>query len=108
MTLTNKTLEHFLEWKVNNKNLSTIEVLDFKYLSTISQNALIIEFFDSVGIYIEIKTDVYTVTGFGNKCDYYIKVGKKMFYDEMYKTRQEATIQAITKANDIYNNTYKV
>ena len=102
MTLTNKTLEHFLEWKVNNKNLSTIEVLDFKYLSTTSQNALIIEFFDSVGIYINV---FYKYIWRVEIRDSQSSLLSTLDY-AVFDTRQEATIQAITKANDIYNVRY--
>ena len=104
MILTNKTLEHFLEWKANNKNLSTIEVLDFKHLSVTIQNALIIEFFDSIEIIIQIH----------NVCDdwwFRVKSKTKTIKSEKYneyKNRQQATIQAIEKANDLYNNTDKV
>ena len=98
MTLTNKTLEHFLEWKVNNKN----EVLDFKYLSTTSQNALIIEFFDSVGIYINV---FYKYIWRVEIRDSQSSLLSTLDY-AVFDTRQEATIQAITKANDIYNVRY--
>ena len=105
MILTNKTLEHFLDWKVNNKNLSTIEILDFKHLSTTSKNALIIEFFDSVGVYIYLETGTYF-----NKPNFRYKIitnGDTCIGYKEY-SRQESTIQAITKANEIYNNTDKV
>ena len=97
--LTNKALEHFLNWKVNNKNLSTIEVLDFKHLSITSQNALIIEFFDSVGIYVNVLK--YGLSE-PNKW-VIIKSLCENNLDFIYSSRQEATIQAIKKANDIYN-----
>ena len=103
MILTNKTLKHFLKWKVNNKNLSTIEVLDFKHLSVTSQNALIIEFFDSIEIIIQIH----------NVCDdwwFRVKSKTKTIKSEKYneyKNRQQATIQAIKKANEIYNERFK-
>lgn len=95
MILTDKTLKHFNEWKINNKQLSTIEVLDFKHLSVISQNALIIEWFDSVGIYI-LNTDFdgnyfwYEFNGLG--------------YSITSKNRNEALKKTIIKANEQYNN----
>lgn len=108
MTLTDKTLEHFLEWKVNNKNLSTIEILDFKHLSTTSQNALIIEFFDSVEIYINVLLDEtnnkkfkYLVTDFNIRHLHCWTQGTNK------DSRQEATEQAIIKANDIYNERFR-
>lgn len=94
MILTNKTLEHFLKWKVNNKKLSTIEILDFKHLSVTSQNALIIEFFDSI-----------KCSGFKSLWSYCFGVGD---YDVFKDNWNEHIQQAIKKANDIYNNTDKV
>lgn len=101
MILTNKTLEHFLKWKVNNKKLSTIEILDFKHLSVTSQNALIIEFFDSVGIYI----GVYPATNCSQYLMFEISINDDWISEE--ENRQEATIQAIIKANQIYNERFK-
>lgn len=97
MILTNKTLEHFLDWKVNNKNLSTIEVLDFKHLSVTSQNALIIEFFNEQEY--KVEADVYNLW---NYCFV------KCYWDRGFKEYKKSVVQAIKKANDLYNNTDKV
>lgn len=93
MILTGKCLEAFIEWKLNNKKLSTIEVLDFKHLSNVSKYALIIEFFDSVGIYIELF-----------KLENFIWAINDLYEESGYNNRQEATTEAIKKANEIYNS----
>lgn len=71
---------------------------NFNEYSEVLQNALIIEFFDSVGIYIEIIKDNWF--GFnihrGNWKALDFSIGG-------YDTRQQATKQAIIKANEIYN-----
>lgn len=82
-------------------SLSINELQDFYTYSDVIQNALIIEWFDSVGIYIEIAGANYSGIEFwyniqqqgtinGNNGDY-------------FKTRQEATQKSINKANEIYN-----
>lgn len=98
--LTEKAKTDFKEWKVNNKNLSTIEVLDFDHLSKISQNALIIEWFDSVN---------YKISVFFNEYDWNYEIDYEDFISSgrFENSRQEATIQAIIKANDLYNERIK-
>lgn len=90
MELTGKCKDDFL----NSLNISEQNLL-FGY-SEIEINALIIEFFDSVGIIIQILTDEEQ-GGFEFIINY---------TDDLinYKTRQEATTEAIKKANEIYNN----
>lgn len=97
MILTGICKEKFLEW-ISLNNLFTIEDREkyFNSLSELFQNALIIEFFDSVGIYIEIiRNEGYF--------DYVVMEE----WDYGFETRQEATIQAIKKANNIYNERFK-
>lgn len=83
MKLTGKALEDFVKWKSNNKNISTIEIIDFRHLSSVSKNALIIDWFQSVNIWEDIFYKSYRSTGF-----------------KFYKV---AVNQAIEKANEIYN-----
>jgi len=63
-------------------------------------DSLIIEFFDSVGIYIQIWSYDYN----GN-FDSDIKYDKEKYEvsEEIFKTRTEATNEAIIKANQIFN-----
>lgn len=103
MILTGICKEKFLEW-ISLNNLFTIEDREkyFNSLSELFQNALIIEFFDSVGIYIDIRiefNDSFVLKTFDSYAedDY---VGN-------FSNRQEATIQAIKKANDLYISRYE-
>lgn len=106
MLLTNKAKEDFENY-VLNKNLGhDSEVLisvynqetlfiDYKDVKKTLLNALIIEWFDSVGIYITF--DYLDL----NKC-FYSEILNENF--EIIKpTRQEALTEAIKKANEIYN-----
>ena len=92
MTLNGKTKEDFIDY------ISLVEEM-----SDIYRNALIIEFFDSVGIYIYLETGTYF-----NKPNFRYKIITNDDTCIGYKeySRQEATIQAITKANEIYNVLY--
>ena len=105
MILTNKSKEDFFNWLdnqgVNGIDISNWEFEKFQLLSNVSQNALIIDWFDSVGIYVNSsgltlsKTFISDVS-VNDNCEYN--------YDG-FRTRKEATEQAIKKANEIYNST---
>ena len=116
MILNGKAKEDFEKWYFENHCSSNIKFEDllphhiydvfgwlYKQSLTI-QNALIIEFFDSIEIIIQIH----------NVCDdwwFRVKSKTKTIKSEKYneyKNRQQATKQAIKKANDLYNNTDKV
>lgn len=91
MILNGKALEDF-RYKYNMSN--------FNEYSEVLQNALIIEFFDSVGIYIYLETGTYF-----NKPNFRYKIITNDDTCIGYKeySRKEATVQAIKKANEIYN-----
>lgn len=90
MKLTGKAKEDFTKWKISSDN---IFVATYNKTINILENALIIEWFDSVGIYVEIiRNDDYF--------DYIVMEE----WDYGFETRQEATSKAIEKANMIYNN----
>ena len=104
MVLTGKAKEEFFNWLdnqgVNGIDISNWEFEKFHLLSNVSQNSLIIEWFDSVGIYIEIS--------FYDDCywTYNIYSNKPVLEKEtanICNNRQEATEEAIKKANEIYN-----
>jgi len=70
----------------------------FALLPESCQNALIIEFFDSVGIYVEL---LYFIDG-----NYFVSIvyhndGHNHIGD--FDNRTQATNEAIIKANDLYN-----
>lgn len=107
MILTGKAKEDFLKWFSNysEKNHSLKGLYDKDiYLDGVELpkeliNALIIEWFDSVGIYINIENLYYQ-----SWWSYKVKIIPNTFEEKvMVKTRSEATEQAIKKANGIYN-----
>lgn len=116
MILTGKAKEDSLEWCKTQNSLklglqvpNTIGGVILDLGSNIGlmpksfQNALIIEWFDSVGIYIDIG--IHNVSR--NTFNYSIHLKQKNIYSDLYtsiKTRIKATEQAIKKANEIYNN----
>ena len=100
MILTGKAKEDFLEYYNNHSIKYLLSWTDFDDLPLVVKNALIIEWFDSVGIYINIENLYY-------QSWWYYKVKKcPDTYKQviMQNTRQEATEEAIKKANEIYNN----
>lgn len=113
MILTGKAKEEFLKWNYED-DFGYIDIeprsltVHFDDLYDNLQYALIIEWFDSVGIFIHIEPYL----GGGKEC-FYCKViyRNELFLDQMeeinngeyLENRQEATKQAIIKANEIYN-----
>jgi hypothetical protein len=107
MKLTGKCKDAFLDYYWNNyiKNIGVISAKIgteefFNSLYPVFQNTLIIEFFDSVGIYIGVHPTIHNVfVSFVNKKDTY----KQWRDEDYYDTRTEAINSAIKKANEIYN-----
>ena len=103
MILTGETKEDFERWLHSNDVLIKEGIYDDTYLTDVFeelplnlQYASIIEWFDSVGIYI---TSDYLELNKG----FYSEILNENF--EIVKpTRQEALTEAIKKANEIYNN----
>lgn len=107
MILTRKTKEDFENYVLNKELGHDSEVLisvynqetlfiDYKDVKKTLLNALIIEWFDSVGIII--TSDYFEL----NK-GFYSEILESNF--EIIKpTRQEALAEAIKKANEIYNS----
>jgi len=110
MILTGKCEEDFDKWiGIEYEGFECMEsthIDDFPYAI---KNVLIIEFFDSVGIYIDcppIDDNTYTKIIFG------CLVNSDMLYNKEtnhkgFDTRQGATTKAIQKANEIYNEKHK-
>lgn len=125
MKLTGKAKEDFLKYAKevhddcglgnNGKRLFYIQCIDsYKFIETehyiencgkTMLNALIIEWFDSVGICIEIDVSRFN-DKYGFDCGfYYDNFNDYIAVDGFFNSRQEATEKAIGKANDIYNET---
>lgn len=99
MILTGKALEHYKIWFDKYYN----DYWTYYQSKLTILNALIIEWFDSVGIYINIENLYYQ-----SWWSYKVKIIPNIFEEKvMVKTRQEATEQAIKKANEIYNETIR-
>jgi len=102
MKLTGKCKEEFNEYY--DEMRWNLDDMDFKNIPELLQNALIIDFFDSVGIYINIKSYQYLYDW-----SYEIKQLKRktiVMEDNPkipIKSRTQATNEAIIKANDLYN-----
>lgn len=101
MILTGKAQGDFEKWLCKEDNLFIEEIKEMSnYIDERYLNALIIEWLDSVGIFIELYKYDYFVT--------YIVHGDitEKGWDESdapSETRQEAIEKAIVKANKIYN-----
>ena len=105
MILTGKAKEDFYKY-INIEDYKLFDYVRKKYANEIVLNALIIEWFDSVGIYISINyVDFYDEfrnnTGFET---YVTNKGLSVKFRSV-SIRQEAIKQAIKKANEIYNTT---
>lgn len=101
--LTGKAKEKLLELYNNDSTKFLLNWIEFQDLPILCQNALIIHFFDSVGIYIELMRSLNS---------YKVMVHEGIFHKnkldkEGFKTRKEATIAGIKKANEILNNKLK-
>lgn len=94
MKLTGKAKEAFLDYVFKTNNV--LDTSNELYL-----NALIIEFFDSVGIYIEIGGIDYSGVLFWYNIQEHNTINGNNSFE--FETRAEATNAAIIKANDLYN-----
>lgn len=108
--LTGKAKEGFYYYVFNNIKEQLFgdlqDVYDYIYSLPIScKHALIIEWFDSLDIYVEIGLDKTTYPKYWVEISKYTHFGnyKEIFNDGLYKDRETATQQAIIKANEIYN-----
>ena len=112
MILTGKAKEEFFNWLdnqgVNGIDISNWEFEKFQLLSSVSQNSLIIEWFDSVGIYIFIDS----VKSYKKRSwRFHIAMNDldRNIREEFYMdNRSEITYKAIKKANEIYNEKYSI
>ena len=99
MILTEKAKKDFYKY-INIEDYKLFDYVRKKYANEIVLNALIVEWFDSVGIYIEIS--------FYDDCywTYNIYSNKPVLEKEtanICNNRQEALTEAIKKANEYYN-----
>lgn len=112
MILTGKAKEDFekgiieiLKQNYNEKIDDNKRAIDWIYDSNdLILLAHIIEWFDSVGICIVIDIIIFNDEYWFDCGFYYDNFNDYISIDGFFKTRQEATKQAIIKANEIYNS----
>ena len=106
MILTGKAKEDFLEYYNNHSIKYLLSWTYFDDLPLVVKNALIIEWFDSVGIYINTTYEEFEDIQV-KKLPVLVKTWSVWVNEELlidFNSRQEATEEAIKKANEIYNN----
>ena len=105
MILTGETKLDFERWLHSNDVLIKDGIYDDTYLTDVFdklplnlQYASIIEWFDSVGIYVNAELDYLHIVWFPT-------INNDWNFEEVeFKNRQEAIKEAIKKANEIYNS----
>jgi hypothetical protein len=111
--LNGKAKELFIDYCVINKDIifnrllgDETDVLDeWDYLSDLCKNALIIDWLDSIGVY------VWTMPSLRVETKWTYRVFKSVFSENIkqrayvFNTRPEATTEAIKKANELINQT---
>jgi len=108
MKLTGKCLDVFKEW-TKHKGLEKFYAKHYSLdISTAMYNAVLIDFFDSVGINInpEIHDPINGIFNYTVLCNnnFRTELGRMLRIGNYnYKTRTEATNVAIEKANEIFN-----
>ena len=91
--LTGKALEHYKIWFNKYYN----DYWTYYQSKPTILNALIIEWFDSVGIYVNAELDYLHLVWFPT-------INNDWNFEEVeFKNRQEALTEAIKEANEIYN-----
>jgi hypothetical protein len=98
MILTDKCKTDFGIWHFE-RSTPLEEYKNFHLLSDTCKNALVVEFFDTVGLTITVSFCVDKTFDSFVANDKYEEIEASQFQ----KTRQEATNKAIEKANEIYN-----
>jgi len=88
------------EFKKYVESRDDIDLLQFEISCSAMQYGVYVDFFDSVGIAINIDKKSYTQTCAVTINAVYLNNGKEI---TIFKTRQEARTKAIEKANEIFN-----
>ena len=100
MILNGKAKKDFILW-LNNQPVAPYEVM-LDDIPKCYLNSLIIEWLDSVGIYVNAELDYLHIVWFPT-------INNDWNFEEReFETRQEAIKEAIKKANEIYNEKYSI
>ena len=102
MMLTGKSKITFLKWLKIRVNSTLHEIDNIEFWFNLQDESfkitLIIEWFDSVGIYVNAELDYLHIVWFPT-------INNDWNFEEReFKNRQEAIKEAIKKANEIYNS----
>ena len=106
MVLTGKSKITFLKWLKIRVNSTLHEIDNIEFWFNLQDESfkitLIIEWFDSVGIYVNAELDYLHIVWFPT-------INNDWNFEEVeFKNRQEALTEAIKKANEIYNEKYSI
>lgn len=103
LKLTGKCLEYFKYWFIRQDSVSMIEntLFNKNELSETALNAHIIDFFDSVE-----NIDIFVSKWSDTIWQWSIDDGFEYPSENDFKSRSEATIAAIIKANELYNSSH--
>lgn len=105
MILTGKAKKHFLAWfKQRNKISDSFKPINiFETLNILYQNALIIEWFDSIKLTICIEPYIPFTNTEVIYFAFRVLNNTNIWEQNTYRDRISATTEAIKKANTIYN-----
>jgi len=101
MKLTGQCKKYFKRWLYGKEDYEGYYYSEFIDLSEAMQYGVLVDFFDSVGLCIEIWVEVQNYEPF-EPLFYGIMVNDVNNINNI-ETRQEARTKAIEKANEIYN-----
>ena len=99
MTLTAKAKEDFLEVFGVDEEDKSIALQYFQTKTEVERNALIIEWLDSLKIFINIKSKF----GQRKQCERFSYTLRHFNSGFIFNSREDATMDAIKSANGIYN-----
>jgi len=104
MNLDKKALELFLEKYNTSTEKYLLNNIEFEDLPLTCQNALIIDWLDSIGYYIQNWGVSVVDLNIGFYSDILYKNELIEHSEDLFKTRQEAISKAIEKCNEIINS----
>ena len=117
MKLTGKCKTDFEKWYLGKYYFTGFETEDvvlndhiFKHLDFTMQYGVYVDFFDSVGLILDVQPvldydeEKYTKVVYWIITVFTLGIKGEDYNDWEFKTRQEAREQAILKANEIYND----
>ena len=106
MMLTGKSKITFLKWLKIRVNSTLHEIDNIEFWFNLQDESfkitLIINWFDSVGIYVNAELDYLHIVWFPTINNNW------NFEEHEFETRQAAIKEAIKKANEIYNEKYSI